>query len=107
MMRFLKLGWLAIIGVMASGTYSHAAQYSTKDVGSIAPVVALEVGDLQQRHCLYAGKSYSEGAMITTANIVLECRPASAIELNGALKWIERTHKPDNTDLSNSITINK
>ncbi|SMY16456.1 DUF1496 domain-containing protein [Photobacterium aquimaris] len=106
-MSILKLRWLAIIYVMASGTYSHAAQYSTKDVGSIASVVALQVGDLQQRHCLYAGKSYSLGAMITTGNIVLECRPASSIELNGALKWTERKQTSDNDDLSNGITINK
>lgn len=89
-MHFLKLGWLVIIGCNSFITISYAKQYSTDNISVMQPITELQLNSLPQRHCLYAGKSYSLGAIITTDNIVLEYRPAQEIELNGSLKWVVR-----------------
>ena len=89
-MRFLEQGWLVIIGVMGVVAISNAKQYSTENLPVIQPVAEFQLNTLPQRHCLYAGKSYSLGAIISTDNIVLECRSEQTIELNGPLKWVVR-----------------
>ncbi|MEC6830872.1 DUF1496 domain-containing protein [Photobacterium toruni] len=86
-MRFLKRGWLVIIGIIGFVVISHAKQYSTENIAVIQPMTELQLNTLSQRYCLYAGEGYSLGAVITTGNIVLECIPAQEIELNGPLKW--------------------
>ncbi|CEO41304.1 DUF1496 domain-containing protein [Photobacterium kishitanii] len=87
-MLFFKHGLLVMIGVIGFVTISDAKQYGTEQMVTIQPVAELQLSDLLQRHCLYAGKAYSLGAIISTRNIELECRPISNIELNGALKWV-------------------
>ncbi|MEC6798746.1 DUF1496 domain-containing protein [Photobacterium sp. S4TG1] len=93
-MRFLTLEWLVIMGCSCFIATSHAKQYSTDNTPAIQPVAELQLNTLPQRHCLYAGKGYSLGAIIATDNIVLECRPVQEIELNGPLKWVIRKSLP-------------
>ena len=93
-MRFFKRGWFVIIGVMGFVAISNAKQYSTDTLLNIQPAAKLQLNLLSQRHCLYAGKAYSLGAIISTGNIVLECRSAQDIELNGPLKWVIREQLP-------------
>ncbi|WP_082960759.1 DUF1496 domain-containing protein [Photobacterium phosphoreum] len=93
-MHFLKHGWLVIIGVMGFVAISNAKQYSTDTLPIIQSAAQLQLDLLPQRHCLYAGKAYSLGAIIRTDNIVLECRSAQDIELNGLLKWVIREQSP-------------
>lgn len=94
-MRFVKHGWLVMIGMVGFVAISNAKQYSTELIPIIQSVEELRLSDLPQRHCLYAGKAYSLGAIIRVNNIELECRSASSIELNGPLKWVvvEQVHK--------------
>ena len=89
-MRFLKPGWLVVIGCIGFVAISNAKQYSTDDIKVIQPLTELQLNTLQQHHCLYAGQAYSLGAIITIDNSVLECRRAQSMELNGALKWVRQ-----------------
>lgn len=93
-MHFFRLKWLVIIGCSSFITMGHAKQYSTDNMPVIQPVTELQLNTLPQRHCLYAGKGYSLGAIITSDNIVLECRPIQEVELNGPLKWVVRQSLP-------------
>ncbi|KAE8177538.1 DUF1496 domain-containing protein [Photobacterium carnosum] len=89
-MHFLKRGWIVIIGSISFVTISYAKQYSTDNIPAIQPVTELQLNTLPQHQCLYAGKGYSLGAIIAMDNLVLECRSAQEIELNGSLKWVVR-----------------
>lgn len=97
-MQFVKQGWLVVFSCISLVEVSHAKQYRTDDMPMMQNLSELQINTLQQRYCLYAGKTYSLGALITADNFVLECRPEQNVELNGALKWVLR--QPVSVDIT-------